>query len=98
MMASMSDLTPNDASCNAINKIVHGYLQAFDATPGPDGRLRPLWNSEQDPNDAVEWFAKESPPTIADGKMFVAEFPPKPNDDYWNAANAFGRLIVYSLR
>jgi hypothetical protein len=98
MMASMDDLTPNDAPCNAINKIVHGYLQAFEAMPGRDGRLRPLWNSEQNPNDAIEWFAKESPPTIADGKVFVAEFPPKPSDEFWNAANASGRLIVYSLR
>jgi hypothetical protein len=97
LMSSMNDLTPNDAPCNAINKIVHGYLQAFDASPGQNGQLRELWNSN-DPNDAVEWFAKESPPTIANGKVFVPEFPPKPTGSNWNASNAFGRLIVYSIR
>ncbi len=92
------DLTPNGAPCNAINKIVHGYLQAFSATPGPNGRLKELWNSEKNPNDRVEWFSKESPPTVADGKVFVAEFParpPGPNSD-WNSRGAFGRLIVYA--
>ena len=91
------DLSPDDAPCNAINKIVHGYLQAFDATPRPNGELTELWNSEDNSNDRVEWFAKESPPTIADGKVFVAEFPAKPEKNYWNAPNAFGRLIMYSL-
>jgi hypothetical protein len=98
LMSSMNDLTPNDAPCNAINKIVQGYLQAFDASPGRNGQLRELWNSEDNRNDAVEWFAKESPPTIANGKVFVAEFPAKPTGSNWNNSNAFGRLIVYSIR
>jgi hypothetical protein len=96
--ADHQDLTPNAAPCNAINKIVHGYLQAFDATPGLRGHLTELWNSEDNPNDRVEWFAKDSPPTIADGKVFVAEFPAKPSNSDWNANNAFGRLIMYGLR
>jgi hypothetical protein len=89
------DMSPDEARCNAINKIVPGYLQAFDATPR-GGQLVELWNSEDQATDAVEWFAKGSPPTIADGKVFVAEFPPKPAGD-WNENNAFGRLIMYSL-
>lgn len=97
MMMQMSDLTPNDAPCNAINKIVPGYLEAFQAVPDANGQLRELWNSEQNPGDAVRWFAKESPPTIADGKVFMAEFPPKPPNSRWNANTAYGRLIVYSL-
>ena len=92
------DLVPNDAPCNAINKIVRGYLEAFDATPGRNGQLTELWNSEDNPSDSVKWFAKESPPTIADGKVFVAEFPAKPPSSNWNTSNAFGRLIMYSLR
>ena len=96
--ADHQDLTPNAAPCNAINKIVHGYLQAFDATPGLRGHLTELWNSEDNPNDRVEWFAKDGPPTIADGKVFVAEFPAKPSNSDWNANNAFGRLIMYGLR
>jgi hypothetical protein len=89
------DLAPNYAPCNAIGQIVHGYLEAFEATPQPDGTLRELWDSEGDPNDRVEWFAKESPPTIADGKVFLAEFP-QPNGK-WSDSNAPGRLLVYSL-
>ena len=91
------DLTRNDAPCNAINKIVRGYLQAFDATPRPNGQLTELWNSRDNRNNGV-WFAKGSPPTIADGKVFLAEFPPpKPGQD-WSDDKASGRLIVYSLR
>ena len=97
MMAQMSDLTPNDAPCNAINKLVHGYLEAIQAVPDANGQLRELWNSDENPGDAVRWFAKESPPTIADGKVFIAEFPPKPSNSRWNANTAYGRLIVYSL-
>lgn len=98
---SGGDLTPNDGPCNAINKIVRGYIQAFAATPRRNGQLIELWNSEQNQNDSVQWFAKQSPPTIADGKVFVAEFPArvpgKPQRD-WSANSAFGRLIMYSLR
>ena len=95
-----TDLTPNDGPCNGINKIVRGYIQAFAATPR-NGQLIELWNSEQNQNDSVQWFAKQSPPTIADGKVFAVEFPPRvpgksPRD--WSANTAFGRLIVYSLR
>jgi hypothetical protein len=98
MMAHMSDLTPNDAPCNAINKLVPGYLQAFKAVPAANGQLEELWNSDESPGDAVRWFAKESPPTIADGKIFLAEFPPKPTKGRWNSRDAMGRLVVYSLR
>jgi hypothetical protein len=99
-MIPAGDLTPNDGPCNGINKIVRGYVQAFAATPR-NGQLIELWNSEQNQNDSVQWFAKQSPPTIADGKVFVVEFPARvpgksPRD--WSASTAFGRLIVYSLR
>jgi hypothetical protein len=89
------DLTPNDAPCSAINKIVHGYLQAFDTTPR-DGMLKELWNSESNQNDSIEWFSKESPPTIADSKVFIAEFPPKPTNSDWNSNKDFGSLLMYS--
>jgi hypothetical protein len=91
------DLTPDEAPCNAINKIVPGYLQAFDATPGRDQQLRELWNSGDTPNDRIRWFAKNSPPTIGDGKVFVAAFPAPDLGEHWSARGAFGRLIVYSL-
>jgi predicted nucleic-acid-binding Zn-ribbon protein len=98
VMSHMSDLTPNDAPCNAINKLVRGYLQAFTAVPSASGQLQELWNSDENPGDVVRWFSKESPPTIADGKVFLAEFPPKPTEGRWNANTALGRLLVYARR
>jgi hypothetical protein len=97
MDPSGRDLTPNAGPCNAINKIVRGVLEAFNATPGPNGQLTELWNTKDDQNNAF-WFAKQSPPTIADGKVFLAEFPPPTPGGYWSDTRASGRLIVYSLR
>lgn len=91
------DLTRNEAPCNAINKIVRGYLEAFNATPRLNGQLAELWNSKEERRNGV-WFAKGSPPTIADGKVFLAEFPPPTTGKDWNASDAFGRLVVYSTR
>lgn len=94
-------LTPNNAPCNAINKIVAGYLEAFAATPQSNGTLTELWNSENNPsNDRVQWFAKESPPTVADGKVFLPEFPAPDSTPIngWNTSiTAPGRLLVYGL-
>ena len=92
------DLTPNNAPCNGINKTVRGYIQAFAAVPQPNGQLAELWTSEQNQTDSVLWFAKQSPPTIADGKVFVVEFPPPTPGGDWATSSAFGRLIVYSRR
>lgn len=96
MSANGSDLVPDDAPCNAINKNAHGFLQAFDATPRANGQLVEIWNSKAEHGDGV-WFAKQSPPTIADGKVFLVSFPPPVPGQDWNTARAFGRLIVYSL-
>ena len=93
-----TDLAPNNAPCNAIDKIVPGYLQAFAGVSDRDGRIMELWNSGSYASERVEWFAKESPPTIADGKVFLAEFPPKPEIGDWNTNNAIGRLLMYSVR
>jgi hypothetical protein len=43
---------------------VDGNVQAFQA----HGQLIEIWNSEMLPADHVDWFAKDSAPTIADGK------------------------------
>jgi len=60
---------------------VHGILRAFDAS---DLSVE-LWNSRMDPShDDVGAFAKFCPPTVANGKMYVASFS--------------GRLNVYGLR
>lgn len=55
-----ADLTPNNAPCNAINKIVRGYSEAFDATPGLNGQLNEIWNSKDNGEDGA-WFCKAKP-------------------------------------
>lgn len=59
---------------DAVTHIVKGMLIAFQATPsGNDIRL--LWHSEMVPDrDSVGLYAKFSPPTIADGFVFLASF------------------------
>ena len=55
---------------NANHNIVPGMLRAFDAST-----LRELWNSGMCPvRDEVGDFAKFSPPTIANGKVYLATF------------------------
>jgi hypothetical protein len=57
-----------------------GLLRAYDAS----NVTRELWNSEQNTTrDTLGNFSKFSPPTIADGKVFVATFSNK--------------LVVYGL-
>jgi hypothetical protein len=72
------------ASCpeggDANLRTVHGILRAFDAS---DLSIE-LWNSRVDPSDDLGAFAKFCPPTIANGKVYVASFS--------------GRLNVYGLR
>ena len=60
---------------NANKKAVDGVLRAFDATDlGTE-----LWNSEQavGNRDQLGKFAKFSPPTIANGKVYVSTFSQK---------------------
>ena len=64
---------------NAFIADVEGVLRAFDAST-----LIELWNSRQDPRDGTFLFSKYCPPTIANGKVFLATFS--------------DRLDVYGLR
>jgi len=67
-------------SGDANQKIVHGIVRAFDAT----NLGNELWNSRQNPTrDDVGSYAKFCPPTIANGKVYVATFS--------------NRLVVYGL-
>ena len=73
------------ASCpeggDANLRAVHGILRAFDAS---DLSVE-LWNTSADASrDDVGAFAKFCPPTVANGKVYVASFS--------------GRLNVYGLR
>jgi hypothetical protein len=67
-------------SGDANQKIVHGIVRAFDAT----NLGNELWNSRQNATrDDVGTYAKFCPPTIANGKVYVATFS--------------NRLVVYGL-
>lgn len=65
---------------NANQQVVSGMLQAFDATDVS----RELWNSNwNSKRDSLGMLSKFSPPTIANGKVYVATFSNK--------------LVVYGL-
>jgi outer membrane protein assembly factor BamB len=57
-------------SGNAGNTICPGILRAFDA----NDITQELWNSNDNPNDNLGKYAKYSPPTIADGHVYVPTF------------------------
>jgi uncharacterized membrane protein len=66
---------------DANHQVVPGILRAFDAS----NVARELWNSKQDAGrDDVGNFAKFCPPTIANGKVYLATFS--------------CQLLVYGLR
>jgi hypothetical protein len=62
-------LMPYDGNAN--HRPVLGVLRAFDADDLSAGQL---WSSENGnaPEDRVGWFAKFVPPTVANGKVYVA--------------------------
>jgi len=55
---------------NATFEIQEGVLEAFDAE-----NLNMVWSSEAKPDDRVGYFQKFTPPTIANGKVYVAASP-----------------------
>lgn len=86
---------------NANKAVVRGVLRAFDAS---DVSKPQLWDSEStgDGNDRLGHFAKFNPPTIANGKVYVATFQEE-------IVTAHGRhlkdpqgdppaLVIYGLR
>lgn len=55
---------------NANQAVVEGIVRAYDASS-----LKELWNSKANPqHDTIGNFAKFCPPTIANGKVYVASF------------------------
>ena len=63
-------VTPLDGDANT-SRGVRGVLRAIDA----EDVSRTLWSSEQvSTRDRLGLFAKYAPPTIADGKVFVATY------------------------
>ena len=56
---------------NANQQVTTGILRAYDASD----LTRELWNSKQNPErDDVGTFAKFCPPTVANGKVYMASF------------------------
>ena len=60
-------------SASANHQVVLGVLRAFDASDVSKGQL---WSSEDSgiPSDRLGMFAKFNPPTVANGKVYVATF------------------------
>lgn len=77
--ASHTHVGPLNRTGGALVHVVDGILRAYSA----DG-LRPLWNSDQVPGDKLGKYAKFTPPTIANGRVYMATFS--------------NRLVVYGLR
>jgi hypothetical protein len=78
---------------DAFVDIVPGVLRAYEAYPSSAPELKEVWNSDNDTtceqrdpagNDQVGLFAKFVPPTVVDGKVYVATFS--------------GYIAVYGLR
>jgi hypothetical protein len=68
---------------NANHKVVHGVLRAFDASNfvarpgtgmGVPKQVVQIWSSDQKPSDSLGLFAKFNPPTVANGKVYLAAF------------------------
>lgn len=73
--------------CDANVGVFPGMLRAIDASS-----LKELWNSNQHSADRLGYFAKFTPPTIANGKVYVATFAePAPG-------NSPAKLVIYGLK
>lgn len=69
----------NRTEPNQFTAKIDGVLRAYEAKD----LSRELWNSKMSPRDALGAFAKFTPPTIANGKVYMATFS--------------GQLVVYGL-
>ncbi len=78
---------------NANRQNVPGVLRAFDASDV----TRELWNSEMNPSDRLGYFAKFCPPTVANGKVYMATFAAEAG---YPAAVQTGpaHIVVYGVR
>lgn len=62
---------------NANSNVVPGALVAYDATKVKNGKLRQLFQSEQNPANSMGNFAKYSTPVVANGRVYVGTFSNK---------------------
>ena len=79
-------------SQNANRQNVPGVLRAVDASDVS----RELWNSDMNPADQLGYFAKFCPPTVANGRVYMASFAPETG---YPAAvqTAPAHIVVYGL-
>jgi hypothetical protein len=77
-------------SQDGLAAVVPGSVHAFDAET-----LRELWSAAID--TAGEHFAKNNPPTVANGKVYVAAFGPAGNVAGSLNSSYSGKVIVYGL-
>jgi hypothetical protein len=87
---------------DANHQVVTGILRAFDAA---DVSKNQLWSSEEsgNPNDSLGLFAKNNPPVVANGKVFVAAFQQETVDNntgqHFKAAGGLqSALAIYGLK
>jgi hypothetical protein len=73
LWAAFASGNTGDFVADATFSTRRGQLAAFDAA----NLSRTLWTSDMQPGrDALGYFAKFNPPTVANGKVYVAAFPP----------------------
>jgi hypothetical protein len=85
---------------NANHTVVLGVLRAFDASDVSKGQL---WSSEDEgvPDDRLGMFAKFNPPTVANGKVYVATFQQERVENGVHAKMTGGdqpALAIYGLK
>ncbi len=86
---------------NANFRVVRGVLRAFDASDVSNGSRGQLWSSEGVPSDSVGMFAKFCPPTVANGKVYVASFQEERVTNGVHEKVPGGRrpaLLIYGLK
>ena len=74
---------------NANHQNVPGVLRAFDASDV----TKEIWNSELNAADQLGYFAKFCPPTVANGRVYMATFAPE--SGYVQTGPA--HIVVYGL-
>jgi hypothetical protein len=96
-----------DGHMGAEFSTVRGSLAAYDAS----NLSHELWNSDLVDRDSLGYFAKFNPPTIANGKVYVAAFPNpelyirveskdqngQPITQAYHAPNNMGYIAIYGL-
>jgi hypothetical protein len=83
--------------------VVRGVLRAFDASDVSNGSRGQLWSSEDEgiPADSLGMFAKFCPPTVANGKVYVATFQEERVENGIHAKLPEGKmpaLVIYGQK